>query len=279
MINSDRETNYAEGMLQSGFPQSSLATRKFIPNTLGARNQLVQHHPHYERFLSDKHFIMEETKQKYYHQDTLTDEMELVIIDKLLKMKFYQNECVRKDSNPILTILSQLPLDFIVCTKDDYLESRISLAHLVFANGWSAHEAINRPFSYFHGDVTRNRKTLLPTRSAFLDRLIYLEDFHERVGAFSIQSNPRLNLNPLQNYDRLDPDSEELFLRFERQVIFGIPEIDSFGFIIGTHLIDMRTNPQFYAKAIKNMHPDAYIASSLKGVKTKVIQKLRGMKN
>jgi hypothetical protein len=175
--------------------------------------------------------------------------------------------------------MNETPVDVIVCTLDDFLGSRVSLAHLVFANGWSAHTAINRPFSYFHNEVTRNGKALIPTDGRLEDKIINSGRFYERVGAWSIKSQPHLDRNP-RHTDRFkhDPTIKELYLRFERQVLYGLPEIKSFVFIIQTHMVDMLTDPDFFIEAIEKAHPDAYIREILDKDAPSMLEILHGSK-
>jgi hypothetical protein len=137
----------------------------------------------------------------------------------------------------------QVPEDLIIHTYNPTLDlDYTSYIHLCSANGWSAEWAINQDFGYIHKDVPNIAK-IMPKPTKLVQAVIKSNRLSERIGAISFRTSTVLNRhteNPQP--DKFNIESENLFARFERQVIKPFPKANCFLFTIKTYFIDCNNN-------------------------------------
>jgi hypothetical protein len=241
--------NYSN-ILLDGFPQSSPRTRIFKP-IIGnySKNSIIQYPKGYStEYIKQK--IAQYPSGKYHQQlKTLS-----------LKATKSINSFIYKYSKK--NNLNQIPCDVVVCSKTSETQNNVSLVHLHYPNEWSAEEAIGKPFNYFHKAIKKpDGRNIVPDSYKLIDNFIYSGKFYERVGAYSIRCNPLLNLHPTTQRSKLWQKSEKIedfYLRFERQVVAGLPEIDSFIFLIHTYFVSASAKPALLKSAIINRDPYCY---------------------
>lgn len=291
-------SGYHKEFLVDGFPSHSLKIREFVPflgeqpsyspdSVENYRNHVIQQ-PWYRIQMNRKREILSGPKgMENYHRSILnykTEEDLVGIIRPHLSKRL--NQWYNPEMQNLYGILSNVPVDLVVCQNISEEEpAKITFCHLAFPNGWSANDAIGKDFSYFHSDVkvgNTEKRNLVPSNPKFAQMFMKENKCFERVGAFSIQ--------PATNYDRhnhKDPEKIKkvftyggnLFLRFERQVIMGAPEINGFLFFIHTHFVDMKTDPEFFMNAIKKAHPNCNPIVDIEKYKIPLLIELNRMKN
>lgn len=142
---------------------------------------------------------------------------------------------------------------------------RVSLCHAFAPNGWGANTVINKSFEDLHSEVMfSDGKLVFPNGNKLAIKLTKSPCKLERVGAIGFYTNPILNrhpaLRPPEEYNTFSPDKPELYLKFERQTITGLPEIDSFLFIVKNYVIDI-FDPDKYIQnlnTLENIDKNAY---------------------
>ena len=241
--------NYSE-VLIDGFPQSSPRTRIFKPvNSNYSRNSVIQYPKGYTKDYL-KHKMRRKPLSKYHQQlENLSDKAIESISNFICRYS-------KKNS------LNKIPCDVVVCSKISKTRNNLSLVHLHYPNEWSAEDAIGRPFSYFHKAIKKpNGNNIIPDSYKLINNFIYSDKFYERVGAYSIRQSPHLDLHPSIDRPNLWQKSEKIedfYLRFERQVVAGLPEINSFIFLIHTYFISASAKPKLLKSAILKRDPHCY---------------------
>lgn len=269
MYNTDI-SGYLKEKWANGIPASSVRTRVMQPeisNILNDksqfRDQLIQFdYANNEEYLASKEWSLERNKGKY-HQSILNEREEEELAEVL---HYYTKLAVHVDwkKASLDEILMNVPADVILLTqRDKTAEPIITLAHLCYPNGWAAEDAIGKTFNYFHDDVKRtDDSNVLPSNNKFLEHMIYGNKCYERVGAYSFRETAELDRHPdnvvLEN-------TGDYYVRFERQVILSLPEINSFMFVIHTNFYDVRNDPAFIKEAILNADPNCYPREALRG--------------
>lgn len=147
-------------------------------------------------------------------------------------------------------IAMQLQCDLVLMTVRPDGISYASMISLFHPNGWNAEWAIGKSFSEIHADVkNRAGELIVPNGESYVAGLTRMPGAVERVGAISWRTDTRLNRHP----DTFGPEPAEVgnvkandtwgfepggesdvFLRFERQTVTGVPEASSFLFSIHT---------------------------------------------
>ena len=122
---------------------------------------------------------------------------------------------------------------------------RIIALHLCFPNHWAAKDKIGKSFLASHAPVPGMEKVnqrVEQLLNSLLNKGPYVRF------AWGLATDTKLNHHPLapEGIDtklwqgrRFDPDKPELYLRVERQVIYGFPELDAFLFTIRTYFYDV----------------------------------------
>lgn len=249
--------NYCVDILENGFPSSRPHMRHFVADTLPNKRDSVKQTEACYGDLSVKlnmqrYGLLQGKNSRLYYQNCMSEE-----VREALMKRFYGIH-----DNRILRNSPEECFDIVVVEKDEYQGSRVVLCDLRFPNGWSAHDSIGRPFNFFHTDVKDGTgKNVVPDNDKFIDFLIQSDKHHERIGAFSVRGTSDFNRHPSLPADEFN---HKAYVRFERQVLFGMPEVDAFVFVIQTHIIDMKSRPELMEKAILNTKKDAYAYQTVK---------------
>lgn len=155
----------------------------------------------------------------------------------------------------------QVQEDFTLLSIESGSE-KVEILHLCFPNHWSAEEKIRQGFKVTHQPVAdfeqvdRNAETIID--------LMINQGPYVRF-AWGISTDQRLNHHPVapintnerdwQGRD-FDPLKPQAYLRVERQVIWGLPEIQSCLFTIRTYFHDL-------AKIRKNSKQNLLLVNAL----------------
>ena len=235
--------NYTDTLVD-GFPQSSPKTRIFKPvGSNYSKNSVIQFPKGYTKEYLE-HKLNRHSSPKYHQQ--LENQA----------TKYYKSisDFIGKYSNK--DSMHKIPCDVVVCSKTSNEDNNISLVHLNYPNEWSAGDAIGKPFYYFHKSIKRrDGSSIVPDHHKLIDNFVGSGNFYERVGAYSIRETPHLDMHPdLQQKCSWNPGTEieDFYLRFERQVVAGLPEIDSFIFLIHTYFVSASAKPSLMKSAIQN---------------------------
>ena len=254
--------NYLEPLVANGFPPSSVRTREFAHNFDSYRDSVVHFSDMSPTLIQEKQRLIKEFPEGTFDQTTLSaadDEwFRDYIVENFVPDYIEQN---MGTAIPTLQTLCDviLPCDLAILRRNDDGTS-IDFVHLAFPNGWSAEEAIGKPFSYFHEHVTNpvTDRAIVPSNPKFTDHLIDSGKTYERVGAITIYPHCRFNRHPTAIEKEPWPHvfKEDIYIRFERQTIVSVPEMESFLFFIHTNIVDFRARPKLIYDALLKTTPE-----------------------
>lgn len=158
-------------------------------------------------------------------------------------------------------ICMQIPEDIIV-QKIVEGEDKTVAAHLCHANGWSARWAIGKSFGEIHDGVRKsNGSHVIKTPGKMVKHLVNMKKPIERVGAINFKTDSLLDRHPSHPKERYRPfniENPKLYMRFERQTVIPVPEMNSFVFTIKTYFVDCKEEPELVLNAIENSDKDVY---------------------
>ncbi|MCS7227189.1 MAG: DUF3445 domain-containing protein, partial [Gloeomargarita sp. SKYB31] len=145
----------------------------------------------------------------------------------------------------------------VVCRAGD--RHWVSAIHLCFPNHWAAQDKIGKTFAEVHAPVPGMAP--LNQRGAVLVHAMIAGPPMVRF-AWGLSTDTELNHHPDQPAGRtFDPQHPQLYLRIERQVIWGLPTVDAALFTIRTYFRDvnvLRRDPRLCTllqQAIRSMSP------------------------
>lgn len=225
-------------------PASSAGMKKFSKLPIEKR-QIFQKDENFDWYMENKRKCKQENLSKYYQK---LDGYDIGIIEDYLRGDFEW-------------VAEQVQEDLVVCKVNDDGSTIITHIHLMSPNGWAAEWAIGKSFADMHEHVLKASGAPVirfPDKVALM--IMRLKEPIERLGALSFREEAKLNRHP-DDYKKYDWETfNELYLRFERQVVVSFPKINSFLFTIKTYFNDLTKsryrNPAI--KAIKNCHKNAY---------------------
>lgn len=187
-------------------------------------------------------------------------------------------------------IACQLQEDLAIVSLDDEGHNFISALHLCLPNYWAAEDKIGRDFATVHEPVAGIQQINNNADSivrAMIDKGPFVRF------SWGLVTDDYLNHHPqaapghdatLWQGRRFDVDDPKLFLRVERQTIFGFPAINSALFTIRTYLTDCRQIKRNQAKnaalisAIRSMSDDSLMYKGLFEKKQQILDWLIGSK-
>ncbi|MUG99861.1 DUF3445 domain-containing protein [Scytonema sp. UIC 10036] len=151
----------------------------------------------------------------------------------------------------------------------------LSAVHLCYPNHWSAEEKIGKDFTTIHAPVAGIEK-INRRASAIVNTMIVRESMVRF--AWGLSTDTRLNHHPepppsvssdIWHGRSFNRDNAKLFLRIERQVIWGLPEHNAVLFTIRTYFRDCTTikkdtnlRLKLFA-ALQSMTPESLIYKGL----------------
>ncbi|MEH2067534.1 MAG: DUF3445 domain-containing protein [Nostoc sp.] len=242
-------------------------------------NRLTQEHPQY--FECQKSI---DNTLKFYSQLT----KETLYLDAQLQLQQVEgSRVVPVYASTLDGLAAQVQEDLaIICRYDDG-SNWLSAVHLCYPNHWSVEEKIGHDFAKIHAPVAGMEKINL-RGNAIANTMIT----HKPMVRFAwgLSTDTRLNHHPEpppgvsvsqwqgRNFDLQDP---RLYLRIERQVIWGIPEYEAALFTIRTYFRDcaeVKKDSILNSKlctAIESMTLEALAYKGLVESKVSILQWLR----
>ncbi|BAZ10575.1 hypothetical protein NIES4071_23980 [Calothrix sp. NIES-4071] len=161
----------------------------------------------------------------------------------------------------------------VICRADNI--NWVGAIHLCFPNHWSAEDKIGRDFATVHAPVA-GMERINQRAQAIMNTMI----MHQPMVRFAwgLSTDTRLNHHPQPPLNiagevwsgrKFDINNPRLYLRIERQVIWGLPECDASVFTIRTYFRDVAQikqdahQRQKLVSAIKSMTADSLIYKGL----------------
>jgi hypothetical protein len=161
----------------------------------------------------------------------------------------------------------------VICRRDN--TNWVGAIHLCFPNHWSAEDKIGKDFATVHAPVAGMEK--MNQRAQAITNTMIVHQPMVRF-AWGLSTDTRLNHHPEPSVNTLievwegrkfDINNPQLYLRIERQVIWGLTEYDAAIFTIRTYFRDIAEIKQDGAKrlhlisAIRSMSVDSLIYKGL----------------
>ncbi|KAM3097613.1 heme-dependent oxidative N-demethylase family protein [Phormidesmis sp. 146-12] len=153
----------------------------------------------------------------------------------------------------------------VICRTGD--RDWLSAIHLCAPNYWSAEQKIGKTFAEIHSPVAGMER--MNVRSAAIVNTMISHDPWVRF-AWGLTTDTRLNHHPIPPPNisqavwqgrQFDPTDPKLYLRIERQVIWGLPDLETALFTIRTYFWDCQSlNGEMREKlraAIASMSPQS----------------------
>ena len=165
-------------------------------------------------------------------------------------------------------ICSQIQEDVCIMRNDELIVN-----HVCLPSWWSPEEKMGMSMGEIHADIPGMKKTAYDhIWNACLHKGPYLRY------NWTLTDTPILNQHPSKNIGK-NFDRDSLFLRVERQVLQGFPEVCAVLFLIRTYVGDVHTlekeQRKAIATAIDNMNDDELYYKGLTNYKDKVTSCLR----
>ncbi|MBD2433074.1 MULTISPECIES: heme-dependent oxidative N-demethylase family protein [Fischerella] len=180
-------------------------------------------------------------------------------------------------------LAAQIQEDITVISRTKNGNNWVSAIHLCYPNHWSAEEKIGKDFATVHLPVAGMEK-INRRASAIVNTMIMREPMVRF--AWGLSTDTHLNHHPEpppnvpikqwlgRNFNREHP---RLYLRIERQVIWGLPKYEAALFTIRTYFRDcsvIKKDPQLRCKlsaAIESMTPESLIYKGLADSKADIL--------
>jgi dimethylamine monooxygenase subunit A len=245
-------------------------------------NRLSQEYPQY--------FHCQPTDRGLSFHNQLTGETLYIDEDWRLQQVQNQGQPVAPPYTSTLDALAtQVQEDITVMSYDPNGHNWLSAVHLCYPNYWSAEEKIGKDFITIHAPVAGIEK--INRRASAIVNTMLLREPMVRF-AWGLSTDTRLNHHPEPppsvsaedwNGRSFNPNNPKLFLRIERQVIWGLPEHNAVLFTIRTYFRDCRTikkDPNLQLKlfsALQSMTPESLIYKGLAESRDSILAWLKEM--
>lgn len=242
--------------------------------------RLVEEHPQY--------FNWEQTANTRKFHSYLTQETLYLNADwELQQVSTPDNLVFPAYASTLDALAAQIPEDVtVICRRVDG-SNWLSAVHLCYPNHWSAEEKIGRDFAVIHEPVAGMEK-INRRAGAIVNTMI---DRKPMVRfAWGLSTDTRLNHHPQPPQNilasqwqgrKFDLQSPQLYLRIERQVIWGLPEYDAALFTIRTYFRDcqiIKQNTVLRSKlysAVERMTAESLIYKGLAESRDNILRWLR----
>jgi hypothetical protein len=158
------------------------------------------------------------------------------------------------------TLVGQMPEDVCVLRVDETGRDWLAAAHVCSPSGWSPREKVGRPFTAIHAPVAHIER-INAAASQFVDAMIHRGPYVRFV--WGIATDDQLNHHPNQPRRAFDPNDPKLFVRVERQVTWGLPQVRAAVFTIRVSHVnveDIRRDPaqrRQLVSALRSMSPQS----------------------
>jgi hypothetical protein len=212
----------------------------------------------YEEYVENKIACRKEKLSKYVQEKDLNENvregvaqwMQTVLTEEygtsfLALKKKLSSQASLKFRDDLDLLCSCVPEDLAIVSCDSQKEANqvrrnwISYLHLCSPGHWAAEDKIGLDFTQTHAPVPGIEK-MLAKSEGLIEGMIFKGPFERFVWGFSNQK--RLNLHPhdVQRPLFIPSKDEVFYLRVERQVMKGFPELCSFAFLIRCYFYDLR---------------------------------------
>jgi hypothetical protein len=180
-------------------------------------------------------------------------------------------------------LAAQIQSDIVVISRNEDGDNWMSAIHLCYPNHWAAEEKIGKDFATTHLPVAGIEK-INQRAKAIVNTMIERKPMVRF--AWGLSTDTRLNHHPQppsnviseewhgRDFDITNP---KLFIRIERQVMWGLPEYNAAIFTIRTYFRDCRVikkdavlNDKLFS-AIESMTPDSLIYKGLEKSKQDIL--------
>ncbi|MEA5603142.1 DUF3445 domain-containing protein [Nostoc sp. UHCC 0252] len=237
-------------------------------------NRLIQEHP--------QHFHCQRSRDntlKFHSQLT----KETLYLDSELQLQQVEGTVVPAYASTLDALATQVQEDLtIICRAD--ASNWLGAVHLCYPNHWSAEEKIGKDFATIHAPVAGMEK--INRRAGAIANTMITHKPMVRF-AWGLSTDTRLNHHPKppsgvsvsqwqgRSFDLQHP---RLYLRIERQVIWGLPEYEAALFSIRTYFRDCSfvkkdsvLRSKLYA-AIQSMTPESLVYKGLVESKDSILE-------
>lgn len=257
-------------------------THRLTPEVMGAVaelmvDRLVQEHPQY--------FEVKPSGGGQVFHSHLTQET--LYLDQSWQLRQVEGSSTTPAYESILDALAlQMQEDWAIvcCSSETSGETNwLGAIHLCFPNYWSAEEKIGRTFAVVHAPVAGMER--INRRSEAIVHTLITQKPMVRF-AWGLSTDTRLNHHPeppvgigVEAWQgrRFDRDNARLYLRIERQVIWGLPQHKAALFTIRTYFrdcSDIKQHPTLriqLCSAIESMTPESLIYKGLVESKSSIL--------
>lgn len=256
--------NLVKSLISNGFPNSSIKLRKL---DLSKENIFLLDDS--SKYIENKNKCMRDNSSKYFQVNDNIENIDDILHSGItfLEKHLEKQNILSTDNNPIsnnINIFNNLakivPEDVVIHSILPDGSDQVAVVHLCAPNGWSAEDAIGKSFQDIHSNLTnRTGRKLIPSNVSFVKGLTRSRESYERVGAISLRCQEVINRHP-SDWSGEEWDNATLLLRFERQTITGLPEVNSFIFTIRTYFVDLLSDELFplTIKAFENFNEESY---------------------
>ena len=234
--------------------------------------------PGLKKLGEDKHFIVDGMYPSYMAEKKIFDSTDQYYInnasDEVTETSFkWIKDTLQKEyewepfGHNFDFICLEIQEDVCVMQNDSLV-----IAHVCFPSWWGPEEKMGMSMGEMHADVPGMDKTKYEQIwNACLRKGPYLRY------NWTLTNSPQLNQHPKYNIGK-DFDGEDLFLRVERRVLVGLPEIDAVIFLIRTFVNNIDElnccERAEVGKAVQGMNRQELEYKGLFNVKEKVIRRL-----
>ena len=219
-------------------PPSQMGLRKFIPSEEDHRDRITQSDSQFEKFIEHKKNCLQADYKNFFIKENNKVCIKNAITDLSL--------LIGKEARTFSALSSCMQEDVVVvCLEGD--DNWVEAASICFPNGWDASGAVGHSFDHVHEKVPNIKNIVYGERTKkMIKAIIESSYFFERVGAISINTSSEWIRHPAQADPRetFTANSDNLYIRFERQVCKGYKEIgdnassvSGFVFLIKTYML------------------------------------------
>jgi len=190
---------------------------------------------------------------QYFHLEKLaTDNLalhcyltaETLYLDANWQLQQAQSQVIPAYASTVDALASQVQEDLAVVCRGSDGANWLSAIHLCYPNHWAAEEKIGKDFAAVHAPVAGMEKINQRSR-AIVNTMIVREPMVRF--AWGLSTDTRLNHHPETPLDiqveqwqgrEFNMDNPRLYLRIERQTIWGLPKYETALFTIRTYFRD-----------------------------------------
>ncbi|MFH7030298.1 MAG: heme-dependent oxidative N-demethylase family protein [Heteroscytonema crispum UTEX LB 1556] len=241
-------------------------------------NRLIQEHPQYFH-------CQPSTNNTFAFYSQLTGETLYLDADwQLQQFQTLNNSVFPHYTSTLDALATQIQEDLTVICRSADDSNWLSAVHLCYPNHWSASEKIGKDFATIHAPVAGMEK-INRRADAIVNTMIFREPMVRF--AWGLSTDTRLNHHPEPPSDiaisewqgrHFDPQHPRLYLRIERQVIWGLPEYEAALFTIRTYFRDcsvIKKDSILRSKlsaAIQSMTPESLIYKGILESKKSILE-------